>query len=212
LRIKLEDLEIVYINLSEAVNRNQSMVNMLSHCGLRASRVEGILASANQEYDVVADSHLKALNSSSAEKLLILEDDCVPHNYRNEIEVPDDADIVYLGIHGYQHARERISPELWKVSGMIAAHAILYLTQQGKDILIEAQKLTKDKKYAFDVSLAKLQNKVNTYALNSPVWYQKDYPELTKFELDNSEHMTFGMYGGVSRDYEEPIRFDTPSS
>jgi hypothetical protein len=212
LRIKLEDLEIVYINLSEAVNRNQSMVNMLSHYGLRFSRVEAILSGPHQKYDVIADSHIKALESSSAEQLLILEDDCVPHNYRNEIEVPDDADIVYLGIHGYEHVRERVSPELWKISGMLAAHAILYLTQRGKDILIEAQKLTKDKKYPFDVSLAKLQNKVNTYALNSPIWYQKDYPELTKFELDNSEHMTFGLYGGGYRDYDSPLRFDTPSS
>jgi hypothetical protein len=209
LKIKLEDLEIVYINLPEAVNRNQSMVNMLSHYGLSFSRVEAILADPKQEYDVVADSHLKALNSSSAEKLLILEDDCVPHNYKNEFEVPDDADIVYLGIHGYKHVREKVSPELWKVSGMISAHAILYLTQQGKNILIEAQKLTKDKKYPFDFSLAKLQNKVNTYALNRPIWYQKDYPELTKFDLDSSEHMTFDAYGGGYRDYEEPLRFDT---
>jgi hypothetical protein len=207
LKINLEDLEIIYINLPEFVNRNQTMKNMLSHYGLSAFRSEGIGYENHKGYDLVADAHLKALNSSSAQQVLILEDDCIPHNYRNQIEVPDDADIVYLGIHGHKHYRKRISPEVWRISGMLTAHAILYLTERGKNILIEAQQLTSKRKYAFDVSLAKLQNRVNTYALNSPIWYQKDYPELTKFNIDELDGRAFEIYGGGCLDYEEPITF-----
>lgn len=206
MKVNLKDLEIVYINLLEYVNRNQTMLNMFEHFGLNALRVEGVAPEVQPGYDVIADSHLKALNSSSAERVLILEDDCIPHNYRDEIEVPDDADVVYLGIHSLKHSKQKVSPEVWKVSGMVGAHAILYLTRRGRSFLAEAVQLTKDKKYGFDVSLAKLQYKVNTYALNSPVWYQKNIPELTKFNEDDLKTNN-DYYGGAYPDYDEPISF-----
>jgi hypothetical protein len=207
-KINLKDLEIVYINLPEFVNRNQTMLNMFSYYGLSASRVEGVGYEMHKGYDLVADAHLKALNYSSAQRVLILEDDCIPHDYKEEFEVPDDADIVYLGVHGHKHYRERISPEVWRVSEMLTAHAILYLSQRGRDLLRQAHELTKEKKYPFDVSLAKLQKTVNTYALNSPIWYQKDYPELTKFNLDELGDKIIDVYGGGCDDYKEPIEFD----
>jgi peptidoglycan/xylan/chitin deacetylase (PgdA/CDA1 family) len=209
MKINLKDLEIVYINLSTYVNRNQSMLNMFDHYGMSASRVEGVGHEMHKGYDLVADAHLKALNYSSAERVLILEDDCIPHDYREEFEVPDDADIVYLGMHGHKHHRERVSPEVWKISEMLASHAILYLTPDGKNILRQAHELTREKKYPFDVSLARLQKTVNTYALNSPIWYQKDYPELTKFNLDELEGKTIDLYGGGPDDYDEPISFSS---
>jgi hypothetical protein len=210
LKINLKELEIRYINLPTYVNRNQSMINMLNYYGLKASRIEGIPRGIYKNYDIIADSHRKALNSSSAEQVLILEDDCIPHNYRQEFEVPDDADIIYLGLHTYGHPVERVSEEIWRVSGMAGAHAILYLTQRGKDILIQAQKLSRTKKHGFDISLGKLQHKVNTYALNSPIWYQGDLPDLTKFNADDSEIVP-DYYGGFFSDYDDPVVFDSKS-
>ena len=185
------------------------MINMLNYYGLKASRIEGITRTY-QNYNVIGDAHRKALDSSSSKRVLILEDDCVPHNYREEFEVPDDADIVYLGMNTYGHPKERISREVWRVSGMLGAHAILYLTQRGKNILIEAQKLVKSKKQGIDISLSELQHKVNTYALNSPLWYQKDVPELTKFNADDAEIVEM-YYGGGFPDYDTPVVFDSKS-
>lgn len=210
MKINLKELEIRYINLPAYVNRNQSMINMLNYYGLKASRIEGIPRGIYKNYDIIADSHRKALNSSSAEQVLILEDDCIPHNYRQEFEVPDDADIIYLGLHTYGHPVERVSEEIWRVSGMAGAHAILYLTQGGKDILIQAQKLSRTKKHEFDISLSKLQHKVNTYALNSPIWYQKDVPDCTKFNADDAEIVS-DYYGGFYSDYDKPVVFDSKS-
>lgn len=210
MKINLKELEIRYINLPAYVNRNQSMINMLNYYGLKASRIEGIPRGIYKNYDIIADSHRKALNSSSAEQVLILEDDCIPHNYRQEFEVPNDADIIYLGLHTYGHPVERVSEEIWRVSGMAGAHAILYLTQGGKDILIQAQKLSRTKKHGFDISLGKLQHKVNTYALNSPIWYQGDATALTKFNADDAEIVS-DYYGGFYSDYDKPVVFDSKS-
>jgi hypothetical protein len=206
LKINLKDLEIIYINLPSYVNRNQSMINMFSYYGLKASRVEGITRTY-QKYNVIGDAHRKALDSSSSEHVLILEDDCTPHNYRQEFEVPDDADIVYLGLHTYGHPKERISEEIWRVSGMAGAHAILYLTQRGKDILIEAQK---NRKQGIDISLSELQHKVNTYALNSPIWYQNNMPDSTKFNADDNGIVP-NYYGGDFEDYDSPLIFNSKS-
>jgi len=205
LKINLKDVEIIYINLDSYVNRNQSMINMLNHCGLTASRVEGIV-SADQGYDVIADAHRKALDFSSAEQVLILEDDCIPYSYRKEFDVPEDADIVYLGLHGYGHPKEKVSQEIYKVSGMAGAHAILYLTKAGKSVLLEAQKITQNELIGFDIALGKLQHKVNTYALTRPMWYQKDAMDITKFNAGDLEVLV-GYHGGGNPDYKEPLEF-----
>jgi hypothetical protein len=181
------------------------MINMLDHYGLSYRRLDGIV-SLNQDYDIIANAHRQALDSSKTEHVLILEDDCIPYKYREQFEVPDNADIIYLGLHVYGHPKEKISKDICRVSGMAGAHAILYLTQRGKDILVEAQKLTKDKKLGFDIALSKLQYKVNTYALNIPIWYQKDAPELTKFDTDNLNILP-GYYGGGHPDYDKPIKY-----
>ena len=201
MKINLKDLKVAYINIERDPNRNKTMQSMLDFYGLDYQRIEG---TTEANYDPIADSHIKALESGAN---LILEDDCLPFDYREEFEVPDDADIVYLGIHGYGVIKDRVSADVWKVSNMLSAHAIIYITDKGKDLLKEAKDLTEAKHLGFDNSLALLQHKVNTYALNSPIWYQKDFPELTSFKLEDSDNLSFGHYGGWCVDYPEPITF-----
>jgi hypothetical protein len=201
MKINLKSLKVAYINIDGYPNRDKTMQGMLEFYGLDYQRVEGV---TETPYDPIADSHIRALETGAS---LILEDDCLPFDYREEFEVPDDADIVYLGIHGYGVIKHRVSADIWKVSNMLAAHAILYITDKGKDILREARDLTESKRNGFDDNLAFLQHKVNTYALNSPIWYQKDFPELTAFKIEDSDGIQFGHYGGWSKDYPEPITF-----
>ena len=64
---------------------------------------------------------------------------CVIKNFRPEIEIPDDADAVYLGISSWGRMNghsgpylqyEHVKDDLYKVSNMLSGHAILYLTEE----------------------------------------------------------------------------------
>ena len=204
MQVNLNDFKVGYINLSEFPNRNQTMINMLDRLGLDYFRVEG---EKSDEYDAIALAHVKALDAGAD---LILEDDCVATEwYRETFEVPDDADVVYLGIStGTTYVNtpkyEKISDDIYKLNDMTSAHAILYLTDAGRDWLRAAHDLTAEEKIGFDMATAKLMPTAKVYGLNRPLWSQRDVPSQTNLTLD--EALLSDEYeGGSFEDYSKPF-------
>lgn len=205
MQINLKDLSVGYINLEEFPNRNQTMINMLNKLGLNYFRVEGEKSS---EYDGIAIAHVKALNAGAD---LILEDDCMPTQwYRDTFEIPDDADVVYLGIStgtsGVEVPKyEKVSDDIYKLNDMTSAHAIFYVTAAGRQWLQIAHDVAADEKIGFDLATAKMMSTVKVYGLNQPLWYQHDVPEQTNLTLDdalNSDEYS----GGDLSDYPEVLQ------
>jgi hypothetical protein len=139
---------------------------------------------------------------------IILEDDCLPFDYREEIDIPDDADVVFLGIssgttQNYIPKYEKISNDIYKLNDMTTVHAILYVTEEGRQWLRNAYKITANVKPRFDRATAILMPTINAYGLNSPIWYQRDLASETALTMD--EALLFDDYhGGDFEDYEEP--------
>jgi hypothetical protein len=203
--INLKDLQVAYINLEDYPNKNQTMINMLNKFELNYSRVEG---EQSLEYDPISIAHLKALEAGAD---LILEDDCLPTEYyRDSFEVPDDADVVYLGIStgttgAHEPKYEKLSDDVYKLNDMTTAHAILYVTEAGRQWLRNSHDLTAEEKIGFDVATAKLMPTVNVYGLNKPLWYQHHIAEQTNMTLD--EALLLNDYsGGGFPDYSEPLQ------
>jgi len=201
--INLTSLKVAYINLKEYPNRNATMVNMLTHYGLDFVRVEGV---KHDKFDPIASAHLNALGTGAD---LILEDDCVPFNYRDTIEVPDDADVVFLGIStGTTHTTKpkyiKLSAEIYKLYDMTTTHAILYITEAGRKWLRNAHDNTAIENVGFDISTAKLLPSINAYGLNTPIWYQFDLGSQTKLTLDEAL-LSDEYFGGGYPDYAAPI-------
>ena len=178
------------------------MINMLKHYELDYYRVEG---STKENYDPIAKSHLMALEGLPD---IILEDDCLPFDYREEIDIPDDSDVVFLGIstgttYTYRPKYEKISNDIYKLNDMTSLHAVLYITEAGRQWFRNAYEMTKKENIAIDISTAKLMSTINAYGLNSPIWYQRDVERCTKKTLD--EAMLFdGSEGGGFDDYDKP--------
>jgi len=202
LRINLKDLKIAYINIAKYPNRNQTMINMLDHYGLNYYRVEG---SVNENYDPIAKSHLMALEGLPD---IILEDDCLPFNYREELEFPDDADVVFLGIstgttQTHKPKYEKMSDNIYRLNDMTTVHAILYVTEAGRQWLRNAHEITARENIGFDIATARLMPTIKAYALNSPLWYQRDLTSHTQKTMDEamlSDHYSGGGYP----DYDKP--------
>jgi GR25 family glycosyltransferase involved in LPS biosynthesis len=131
-------------------------------------------------------SHIDALQSGEA-PLLILEDDAqVTEDYREEIDIPHGADAIYLG---WSTANKRMtvknfSENLVKVTGLAAAHAILYLSKRYKDFAEGAIKIAiYEEQVPLDVALAYFQKDFNVYAVRKPYFIQSNAREsLNKWE------------------------------
>jgi hypothetical protein len=98
---------------------------------------------------------------------------------------------------------EKISNDIYKLNDMTTVHAILYVTEAGRQWLRNAYEITAREKPRFDWATAFLMPTIKAYGLNSPIWYQRDLPGETKQTLD--EALLFDYYhGGGFDDYEEP--------
>lgn len=204
--INLTSLKVAYINLKEYPNRNTTMVNMLTSYGLDFIRVEGVRRIRHDEFDPIASAHINALNTGAN---LILEDDCVPFNYRDTIEVPDDADVVFLGIstgttHTIKPKYKKLSDDIYRLYDMTSLHAVLYITENGRQWLRNAYDMTASKNVGFDISTAELMPTINAYGLNRPIWYQLDVESQTKLTLDEAL-LSDEYFGGDFPDYTAPI-------
>jgi len=201
MRVHLKNLKIAYINIPRYPNRNQTMINMLEHYGLDYYRVEG---STKENYDPIAKSHLMALEGLPD---IILEDDCLPFDYREEIDIPDDSDVVFLGVttgttQTHKPKFIKLSNEIYKINDMASAHAILYITEEGRQWLRNACEMTAKDDIPFDTATAILMPTIKVYGLNRPIWYQRDWNH-TALTLDEALNID-SHFGGGCVDYDKP--------
>jgi hypothetical protein len=181
------------------------MINMLGNYGLNFVRVEGV-DDPTILHDKVAEAHIKALETGAD---LILEDDCLPYEYREEIEFPDDADVVYLGVstgttHTHKPKYKKLSNEIYRLYDMTSTHAILYITEAGRQWLRNAYFTAAKDLVGFDMATAKLMPTIKAYGLNVPIWYQRDADSQTKITLDQGL-LSDAYFGGGYKDYPKPL-------
>lgn len=205
MKIKLTELKVAYINMGSYPNRKKTMLKMLEHYKFKNyMRIPGV--PSNGRYDTIADAHINALNTGAD---LILEDDCLPYEYRDEIDIPEDADVVFLGVstgttNTHTPKYEKVSEDYYRLYDMVSLHAVLYVTDSGRRWLRNAYRMTVDQKIGFDIATAKLMPTIKAYGLNVPIWYQRDVESQTKLTLD--EALLSDEYsGGGFADYPKPI-------
>ena len=133
-------------------------------------------------------SHLRALRRSTPQRpLLILEDDVgVTESFRHVIDIPDDADAVYLGASIYgaislvdyvgftdSVAADEVNDELLRVYNLLSTHAILHVSERFKAAAAEATlQAIVDRDWEHDKAMAQLQETYTVYAWRRPMFYQ----------------------------------------
>ena len=100
MKIDLRKIPAVYMNLEQHTEKNENMQQMLTDCGFEnIIRMEGV-PRPDKPVAGCSAAHNKGLHEIDP-PFVLFEDDCVVKNFRTEIEVPDDADAVYLGISSW---------------------------------------------------------------------------------------------------------------
>lgn len=192
--MRLSECEIRYINLDSAIENRIEMERQFGMLGMnRTARVNGNKIQApegtifDKHFVGCGQSHIDALQSCNAVPLLIFEDDAqVTEDYREEIDIPHEADAIYLG---WSTANKKMtvtpfSENLVKVTGLAAAHAILYLSERFKSYAENAIEVAIYKEQVpLDVMLAHIQSKFNVYAVRRPYFIQSNAREsLNKWQ------------------------------
>ena len=178
IKISLLDIPAVYINLPDQTVRRGLTESQLSAWGhTNYKRIDGRYSSNEEWYKRGQSDSYIAAKSEYQTPFIVFEDDIMLHNNLTEIEVPDDADAVYLGgcfslIDGDKRyeAYETEIPSIARVKNMLSNHAIMYLSQD----LVDEYKEELKKSEAADLIMQRLSEKYNLYAVQPVIFFQND--------------------------------------
>lgn len=181
MNIDLTKIPAVYMNLKQHVEKNENMKNILKNCGFeKIIRVEGVYRPDNTIAGC-SSAHYKGLCEIDP-PFILFEDDCIIKNFKSEIEIPDDADAVYLGISSWGRMNghsgpcvqyKNVTDNLHRIYNMLGGHSILYIGEEYvemcKRICYHAGYVTGDYQ---DIGFAEIQKWFNIYAFDDPFFYQ----------------------------------------
>ena len=127
------------------------------------------------------------------EPVIIFEDDAnITEHYNNEIDVPSDADAVWLGtsIYGLVNNWESMSlrdgiyltqpkktgeyNNFYKVENMLSLHAVVFITNKYKQSMLNYLQYLINKQTAPDIITAETMKYFNIYACKKPMFFQDD--------------------------------------
>ena len=218
MKIDLRKIPAIYMNLEHHVEKNENMHNMLSKMGFETIvRTEGVLDNENSVAGC-SKAHHKALSSFKA-PFILFEDDCLvfEDNFQPIVELPDDADALYLGISSWgrmnghdgqyvQYDEFEEHPNLLRIYNMLGGHSVVYLNDFYREM---CAKVAYHAGYVIknyqDIGFAEIQRFFNVYSLNNPIFYQTSNELGTKHKL-SSFPMTQCMSYEYLQFYPYPIK------
>jgi hypothetical protein len=193
MKLNLLDIPIYYVNLDDEDQKRKNTESMLKCIGFKY--VNRVSAIKHEKGRIIgcARSHYEVLKDTKP-PFIIIEDDCALNkDFVNEIEIPDDADALYLGIshwgrylnHSgpYVHYQS-VNDEIVRVYNMLATHAIMYLSQQYVDI---CKRISYHYGYEveghLDIGFAEIHKFYNVYSYDEPLFRQYDWSAVTSGKL-----------------------------
>ena len=201
--LDLREVKSYVINMDSQPDRLTQVSSRLNELGVtperfRATAYEGVTGTTSQQgFLGCAQSHYNLLENASA-PLLILEDDVVPtEHWYPVLDIPDDVDLVYLGVSNWGYVKPDMSrsyhgvvmgsqhnEKFKRVYNMCSTHAILYMNDDIIETVKESIKECISMPTPFDMGMARLQTKAVVVTPNKPMVYQEDLPQYTNFILE----------------------------
>lgn len=195
MKINIPSLPAFYINMEDAYERKANFISWSKGLGFKnVKRIDGVYD--NAYYIGLSKAFVSALGAgieAKEESFTVFEDDAFPTNhYIDEIEVPDDADAIYLGVSPWGFRSDQ-DPKggaafkgsvfkevdgfsgIFKIYSTLSCHAILYVNKKYAKAALESYKKSIDLGHYGDVQIYfdGLFDKYNVYAVG-PLFYQHD--------------------------------------
>ena len=187
MKIDLREIPVVWINLDSATENAKKMQERLDKYGFKNThRQSGLVIppppgtdKSIAHYRGCGQTHINILdNQNYSTPLLVLEDDVeFVDNFNPVIDIPDNSDGVYLGVsHGNQYYQScRYDENYLRIAGILAAHAILYVTPPFREAMSNVGKhCLNTLNRPWDIGTAMIQQHFKVYTPNVPLIYQSN--------------------------------------
>jgi len=192
-------VDVIFLHGPNRPERRAHMESMLQKAGLTGECHIGICGSA-----VLGLIELfKKRMEGEFKPFIYLEDDCNTTDwFRHIINVPNDADCVYLGISkwsmhpsvnkaviGIQADYVETNSEVVRLVNMLSNHAILFLSRKWTESCLAAYETTATwESPDYDILQSRNMKSYNVYALKEPLFYQcasvGGHEEATLFKIE----------------------------
>lgn len=194
MKIDIRKIPTLYINMDKDKERNAEMIKLGQDVKFKNYNRSKAVALPKMPKSGCAKSHYNIFKDMQ-EPTIILEDDCVLKNDSYIIEIPDDTDALYLGLSGwgflnsqsklnnFEYERHEEYPNIYKINGMLATHAILYISSEYIEMAKKIAKWSGDNDHHIDQGFALIQKYFNVYALKKPIFYQHSNAVATNIIL-----------------------------
>lgn len=204
MRINLLEVPIYYINLTSDTHNKTAIQEQLPLYGFSSVTKFGGVKNDNSRLGCT-QSHHKLLNQlkDTDTPYIILEDDARIANFVDTINVPRDADAVYLGNSKYglyggkgvmRISAEPLNDNLFRVYNMLGAHAILYLNKEYAKFIREKMDFFLETGDHHDKLRAETMKYFKIYALDRPLFYQNG-------EHEQETNFTISEYGYTDKEW-----------
>jgi hypothetical protein len=173
-------------------NRASRISSLFDSLGYNHRKVESVISNGfNGNTQSTKNTIKESLEYD--EPVAIFEDDAnITQHYKNEIDVPDDADAVWLGtsMFGLVNNWESMSlrdgiyltqptktgeyNDFYKVENMLSLHAVVFITTKYKQCMFNYLEYLINKQTAPDIITAATMRDFNIYACKKPMFFQDD--------------------------------------
>jgi hypothetical protein len=196
MKIKLSSIETYILTIENNFGRYERLKNELN-CLEDKLKINVFYGKTIPDHLGCAISTVNMYKSVSP-PVLCLEDDCgLTENYNDELEIPDDADAIYLGtsVWGVTNGQtdwknftlKKYNDKFYKIEGMCSTHAVLFLNNNFLGHLNKiGESYNMESTVPFDYLMCQEQSKFNIYGVARPMFYQKGdiNEEVTLYSLD----------------------------
>lgn len=195
MEIDLTKIPVIWITIDSAIERHKKMKDIFTSLGFsNTHQINGeildktslsFIEVQKKKSALVADAHIKALQMFQP-PFLVLEDDVgvIDANFKRVIDVPSEADCVYLGssVWGMNEGKSvcwgtkkrNVSEQYCIVEDMLGIHAILYLTSNYVERTVKNLSDCNSKGQYCDECVAMDMKNNNVYCTNYPMFFQDD--------------------------------------
>lgn len=207
MKINLKEVKSYFLTVNKNVLRKKHMLQEFNDCDL--TEVNPVYMGTGKEikksgatgFTRMLDLGLRNQDRSMPfQPFIMYEDDCSKfREYPECIEVPDDADILYVGLSMRSMDNKKdhsanyykiVNDDTVRIYNMLSTHGIMVCSASGALAIQKAVIETYYKCMPYDICLAYLQPYYNVYALKSPLVYQDSTyggaEKLTKFSITSN--------------------------
>ncbi len=187
LSVSLKELKHFTIGIKSERRRLELQRKELEKVGVVPELVLGCASKNIEKKANITLSWLEALLSIDHYPSVVLESDSVPFSdWCDEQLFPADADAFYLGTSVWGVVPEELYPfglpdcvlstpyygNIHQVFNMLAAHAILFVSEEGRDKFVDACLDALKAQLIQDIFFARLQEQNKVFSVQRPVYFQ----------------------------------------